>query len=80
MNKKWCLLKSSDGARGANGKKKVYEIRIDGTTVTFEWGMAEKTQRQRQVRVCRTPQGALAVAYEKLDAKVAGGYRVAYAV
>jgi predicted DNA-binding WGR domain protein len=80
VNKKWCLLKTSDGQRGLNGKKKVYEIRVEGTKVTFEWGMAEKVQRQRQVRVCRTEQAALSLAYEKLDAKRYGGYSLAYAV
>ena len=83
MNKKWCLLKSSavgPMGRGQNGKKKVYEVTLDGTTVTFEWGMAEKPQRQRQVRSFRSTQAALAAAHEKVYGKVAGGYRIAYDV
>jgi len=83
MKTKWCLLKSSEigpMGRGQSGKKKVYEVRIEGTTVTCEWGMAEKLQRQRLVKVCSTQQGALAFAYEKVNAKIAGGYEIAYAV
>jgi predicted DNA-binding WGR domain protein len=83
MNRKWALLKASDSGpmgRGQSGKKKVYEIVVDGCTVTFSWGMAEMARRQTQVRSFRTEQGALAAAYEKLDAKVSGGYEIAYAV
>lgn len=83
MNKKWALLKQSDigpMGRGQSGKQKVYEIVVDGTTLITEWGMAEKTRRQRQVRYFSTSQAALNAAYEKLDAKVSGGYRVVYAV
>jgi predicted DNA-binding WGR domain protein len=83
MNKKWALLKGSaigPMGRGQNGKKKVYEVTVDGTTVIFSWGMAEKAQRQTQVRVFRTEQAAIAAAHEKVYAKVAGGYEIAYAV
>lgn len=82
-NKKWCLLKASDSGpmgRGQTGKQKVYEVTLDGLTLTTEWGMAEKTQRQRQVRTFRTQQAALAAAYEKVSAKRDRGYRIAYAV
>lgn len=83
MNKRWCLLKASDigpMGRGQSGKQKVYEVILSGTTLITEWGMAEKTQRQRQVRVFRTEQAALSAAYEKVGMKVSGGYQVAYAV
>lgn len=83
MNRKWALLKQSDCGpmgRGQSGKQKVYEITVDGCTVTFEWGMAEMKRRQTQVRTFSTSQAALRAAYEKLDAKVAGGYEIAYAV
>lgn len=80
MEKKWCLLKASDGARGANGKKKVYEVRVSGSVLTCEWGMAEKTMRQRSVRVFSSHQGAIAAAYEKMNSKVDRGYNLAYAV
>ncbi len=80
---KWCLLKTSDFGpmgRGQAGKKKVYEVRVDGATVTCEWGMAEKAQRQTLVKVCKTQQDALWFAYQKVNAKMDRGYRVAYAV
>lgn len=83
MNKKWALLKASDSGpmgRGQSGKKKVYEITLDGFTLTCSWGMAEKTTRQTSVRTFRTTQAALVAAYEKLGAKVQGGYQIAYAV
>ena len=83
MNKKWALLKESavgPMGRGQAGKQKVYEITINDTTVTFSWGMAEMPRRQTQTRTYRTTQGAYAAAMEKLAAKTAGGYRVAYAV
>jgi predicted DNA-binding WGR domain protein len=83
MNKKWSLLKASDigpMGRGQNGKKKVYEVTLDGTTVTFEWGMAEMTRRQRQVRTFSNSQAAINAAYEKVGAKLDRGYSVAYAV
>jgi predicted DNA-binding WGR domain protein len=80
MNRRWALLKGSDGARGQQGKKKIYEIEVDGAVLTCRWGMAEKRQRQTSVRVFRSEQAALAAAYEKLYAKTSGGYSVAYAV
>lgn len=83
MNKKWALLKQSDSGpmgRGQSGKQKVYEITVDGNTVTFEWGMAEMKRRQTQVRTFSTSQAALSAAYEKLSAKLDRGYRVAYSV
>jgi predicted DNA-binding WGR domain protein len=83
MNKKWCLLNASDCGpmgRGQSGKKKVYEIIVTDSTLRCEWGMAEKTKRQSSVQVYRTPQAALAAAYEKLYAKQDRGYQIAYAV
>ena len=77
---KWCLLKTSDGSRGAAGKQKVYEIRVEGSTVTCEWGMAEKPSRQKSVNVFYSKQAAIAFAHEKMWSKRDRGYRVAYAV
>lgn len=79
-SKKWCLLKASDGARGAAGKRKVYEVRIDGNVVFCEWGMAEKTQRQRSVNAFGSTQAALRFAYDKVYSKVDRGYQIAYSV
>lgn len=80
MKTKWCLLKASDGSRGAAGKQKVYEVRVDGTTVRCEWGMAEKASRQSSVQVFYSEQAALAAAYSKVNSKIDRGYRVAYSV
>lgn len=83
MNKKWALLKGSDigpMGRGQAGKKKVYEITLDGFTLTCSWGMAEKTQRQTSVKTFSTTQAALVAAYDKLYSKLERGYEVAYEV
>lgn len=83
MNKKWALLKASDSGpmgRGQSGKKKVYEVTLDGFTLTCSWGMAEKPQRQTSVKVFATEQAALSAAYEKVSSKLDRGYEVAYAV
>jgi len=80
MEKKWCLLKVSDGQRGANGKKKVYEITVSGNSVTTVWGMAEKSSRQSQVQYAYSENGAMQMAKEKLWEKLAKGYKLAYEV
>jgi predicted DNA-binding WGR domain protein len=83
MNKKWALLKGSDigpMGRGQAGKKKVYEITLDGFTLTCSWGMAEKTRRQTSVQTFSTTQAALVAAYDKLNSKVERGYEIAYVV
>ena len=83
MNKKWALLKASDSGpmgRGQSGKKKTYEVTLDGRVLTCAWGMAEKMTRQTSVRTFSSEQAALAAAYEKVYAKVDRGYTIAYAV
>jgi len=80
MEKKWCLLKQSDGARGDAGKKKVYEVRIADNVVYCEWGMAEKTSRQSSRHIFGSAQSALRFAQEKVWSKVDRGYTVAYTV
>ena len=80
MEKKWCLLKESDGARGDNGKQKVYEVIVDGTKVITVWGMAEKTQRQTQVKQVYSESYARQLAFMKVQEKIDNGYEIAYAV
>lgn len=83
MNKKWALLKDSDSGpmgRGQAGKKKVYEVTLDGFTLTCSWGMAEKTRRQTSVMVYGSQQAAVAAAYDKVNAKIGRGYEIAYVV
>jgi hypothetical protein len=80
MNTKWCLLKESDGTRGVNGKKKVYEIVLDGNVVRTSWGMAEKTSRQTAVQGFPSEFQARQYAIGKQYDKMAKGYKLAYAV
>jgi predicted DNA-binding WGR domain protein len=80
MDAKWCLLKTSDGARGSAGKKKVYEVTVIGNVLRCEWGMAEKLTRQSSTQVFSSHQLALAMANEKVWAKRAKGYELAYRV
>jgi len=80
MEKKFCLLKDSDGARGINGKKKIYEVTVTGNTVTMSWGMAEKPNRQTKVETFIHPAYAMQAATTKVWEKVSGGYEIAYTV
>ena len=80
MDKKWCLIKESDGARGANGKKKIYEVSVTGNTVRFSWGMAEKSTRQTSTDYGWNNGAAMQLAQQKVNAKLAGGYTLAYVV
>ncbi len=80
MEKKWCLLKQSDGARGDAGKKKVYEVRVAENVVHCEWGMAEKVARQSSRHYFGSTQAALRFAHEKVYSKVDRGYTLAYTV
>jgi len=77
---KWALLKNSDGNRGINGKKKIYEITVEGTKVTFSWGMAEKPSRQTSVIYAANENAAVWTAKQKMWDKVSTGYVVAYQV
>jgi len=77
---KWALLKISDGDRGATGKQKVYEVRVEGSKVVLEWGMAEKATRQRKIEFYGSEAAARQAATNKVWDKVATGYRIAYSV
>jgi predicted DNA-binding WGR domain protein len=79
-NKKFCLLKNSDGERGFAGKKKIYEIIIDGNKLTFSWGMAEKSNRQTKVQYFYTNWAANQAAQVQMFNKINGGYELAYEV
>jgi predicted DNA-binding WGR domain protein len=80
MEKKWCLLKISDGQRGAAGKKKVYEVTLTENVLVCSWGMAEKSSRQTSVQRFANAQSALWAANEKVWSKRERGYTVAYQV
>jgi predicted DNA-binding WGR domain protein len=75
---KWVLLHTSDGSRGENGKQKVYEVIITGTTVTFSWGMAEKVTRQTKTVSNYSEGAAYQTAINQVYAKINKGYRLAY--
>ena len=83
---KWCLLKESDGARGAAGKRKIYEVTVSEMAsgqfeVVFEWGRAEKKERQgRKVLRFYSDQAARRAAEEQVWAKRLKGYQIAYVV
>jgi predicted DNA-binding WGR domain protein len=76
--KKIVLISKSEGSRGQAGKKKIYEIVIEGNKVTFSWGKAEEAQRQTQTKWFATEWSALNFANEKKWAKVEKGYEVAF--
>jgi len=78
--KRWCLLKDSDGGRGAIGKKKMYEIVVEGNRMTTLWGMAEKPNRQTKVMTYAHEQDALYAAKSRIFEKCDKGYVVAYSV
>lgn len=83
QNKKWALLKGSDigpMGRGQNGKRKVYEVSVDGNVLTCSWGMAEKVSRQTSRQAFASHQSAVSAAYAKVYSKVDRGYQIAYAV
>jgi predicted DNA-binding WGR domain protein len=75
---KWCLIKSSDGDRGVLGKKKVYELSIEGNQLVAVWGMAEKPNRQSQTLRFSSEQGARWAAFDKIQSKINKGYKLAY--
>lgn len=78
METKWCLIKSSDGDRGVLGKKKVYELSIEGNQLVAVWGMAEKPNRQSQTLRFSSEQGARWAAFDKIQSKINKGYKLAY--
>jgi predicted DNA-binding WGR domain protein len=78
VEKKWVLLSESDGARGDNGKKKVYEIVVKDNMLFTSWGMAEKSTRASSTKFFGSNNAAMSEALEKLSAKTAKGYVIAY--
>ena len=72
--KKYFLLKRSDGKRGQNGKQKIYVVTVNGVHVITEWGMAEKSLRRSQPFVFVSPWAAQQEAQRKVYAKLDRGY------
>jgi hypothetical protein len=83
MQNVWILVAQSQAGpqgRGQSGKKKVYEVRVEGTKVYFAWGMAEKVERQRKVVECGSYQSALYKARVKVAEKTfERGYKLVLA-
>ena len=78
VEKKWVLLKESDGSRGENGKKKVYEIVVKNNMLFTSWGMAEKSVRASSTKYFTSDNAAFVEALSKLSDKTAKGYVIAY--
>jgi predicted DNA-binding WGR domain protein len=80
MEKRWCLIKESDGERGSNGKNKIYEVTVSGTKIVMSWGMAEKLSRQTKTQELYSESYARQLAFMKVQEKLNKGYELAYAV
>ena len=79
MERRILLAKASQVGpmgRGQAGKKKIYEIVISDNLVSFSWGMAEKSARQRSVQKFASNAQAAQAATLKKWAKVDSGYQV----
>ena len=76
--KKWVLLKESDGSRGDAGKKKVYEIVVKDNMLFTSWGMSEKSVRASSTKFFSSNNAAHTEALGKLSAKMSKGYVLAY--
>jgi predicted DNA-binding WGR domain protein len=72
------LVAQSDGERGQDGKKKIYEIVVEGQSVTLMWGKAEEARRQSKREWFQSPAFAQMFASEKKWEKIGRGYTVAY--
>jgi predicted DNA-binding WGR domain protein len=74
--KKFILVKKSDGERGLNGKKKIYEIVQEGTRVVMMWGKAEELKKQESVKTFPTERQAYWFALDKQWEKQNKGYEL----
>lgn len=75
---KTVLVSRSEGERGQDGKKKIYEIVVEDNYVTVAWGKAEESRRQSQRRWFANPFYAKMFADEKKYEKLGKGYTIAY--
>ena len=74
--KKFILVKKSDGERGQNGKKKIYEIDQEGTRVVIMLGKAEELKKQESTKVFATERQAYWFALDKNWEKQNKGYEL----
>jgi len=75
---KTVLIATSQGERGQDGKKKIYEIVVEGNTVTMMWGKAEEARRQTKREFFANSFTAQMFATDKKWEKVNKGYTVAF--
>lgn len=75
--KKIVLICQSEGSRGQNGKKKIYEIIVDGNCVITRWGKAEEDARQSKTEWFGSVYSATSFADSKKWDKLAKGYHIA---
>ena len=73
---KMILASRSQGERGQAGKKKIYEIVVNGNCVIVRWGKAEEDTRQSQTKFFQSEWAAKAFANEKKWAKIEKGYEL----
>jgi predicted DNA-binding WGR domain protein len=70
------LASRSQGERGQNGKKKIYEIVVDGNRVIVRWGKAEEDTRQTQTKWFQSEWEAKSFATNKKWEKIDKGYEL----
>ena len=75
--KKIVLICQSEGSRGQNGKKKIYEIIVDGNCVITRWGKAEEDARQSKTEWFGSVYSASNYADNKKWEKMTKGYQIA---
>lgn len=73
---KTVLVHKSQGQRGQNGKKKIYEIVLDGNKVVLSWGKAEENARQTQTKWFANEVQAKWFAFDKKIQKMDKGYEL----
>lgn len=75
--KKIVLVCQSEGSRGQNGKKKIYEIIVNGNSVVLRWGKAEEDTRQSKTEWFVSAYQATNYADNKKWEKLSKGYHIA---
>ena len=73
---KMILASRSQGERGQNGKKKIYEIVVNGNCVIVRWGKAEEDTRQTQTKFFQSEWQAKSFAQSKKWEKIDKGYEL----
>lgn len=72
------LVSLSQGERGNEGKKKIYQIIWSGNKVVLSWGKAEEERRQTSTKFFGSAYAAQNFVMEKKWEKLDKGYTIAY--